>query len=69
MRQMVDMMLKKQPENRVTAEALIDWVEQLLPNEDKSRIKLDLNPNPQQFIEESKEEQKVELLTSEVWLN
>ena len=66
---MVDMMLKKQPENRVTAEALIDWVEQLLPNEDKSQIKLDLSPNRQQFIEESKEEQKVELLTGEVILN
>ena len=47
MSKMVDKMLEKQPENRVTAEELIAWVEQLLPNEDKSRIKLDLSPNPQ----------------------
>ena len=66
---MVDKMLEKQPENRVTAEELIAWVEQLLPNEDKSKIKLDLSPNPPQFIEESKEEQKMEPLTGEVYLN
>ena len=48
---MVDRMLEKQPENRVTAEALIDWVEQLLPNEDNFQIKLNLNPQ-QQIIEE-----------------
>ena len=67
---MVDKMLEKQPENRVTAEALIAWVEQLLPNEDKSKIKLDLSPNPQQHsIEESKEEQKGEPLAGRVLFN
>ena len=36
------MMLEKQPENRPTAEELVARVDYLLPNEDKSKIKMNL---------------------------
>ena len=46
MRLMVDQMLAKSPEDRPTAQDLIDWVEGLLPNvEPMYRIKLNLDPS------------------------
>lgn len=66
MREMVDKMLEKDPDDRPSAEDLIEMVAELLPNEenDRLRINLDLGPNrQQQSSEESNEEQKMNSLT------
>ena len=47
MQQMVNKMLAKVPEDRPTAEDLVNWVEMRMPNdgEDTYKVKIDLNPN------------------------
>ena len=55
MQQMVNKMLAKVPEDRPTAEDLVNWVETLMPNEGEDTYKLKLNLSPP-TIEEMKEE-------------